>query len=58
MQYIVLPYEPKPEELAEIYQGRDCSILLVDVFCLVSYHVLNRTLVSIFWPVKSCLSAI
>ena len=57
MQCIVPSYEPKLEELAEIYQGRDCSIF-VDLICLVSYYVLNRTLVSIFWHVKSCHSTV
>jgi len=36
MPYVSPSEEPKPEELAEIYQGRDCSILTADLFCRVS----------------------
>lgn len=39
MQYIIPSYEPKPEELAEIHLSTDCSILFVDLLCLVIYYV-------------------
>lgn len=39
MQYIIPSYEPKPEELAEIRLSTDCSILFVDLLCLVIYYV-------------------
>lgn len=39
MQYIILSHEPKLEELAEIHQSTDCSILFVDLLCLVIYYV-------------------
>lgn len=39
MQYIIPSCEPKPEELAEIHQSTDCSILFVDLLCLVIYCI-------------------